>query len=117
MPYELAMKVTIDIKGNPWGFFIDVVVSLIAIVDIYLRSKLGYSVNERGESVIQTNLAIAQQYYINNLLITDLLATFPFDMFLIPFVPGAFDYQVILFLRTLKLFKIVRILELIQIIK
>jgi len=57
----------------------------VFVLDIWVRSKIAFVVNARGESDFQTCIDQIHTYYVNNLLLWDILAAIPLDYLLIPF--------------------------------
>ena len=64
---------------------VDIFFDIMFVVDIYLRSKLAFVMNMNGEAEIQLDTDQIQSYYVNNLMIYDILASIPFDYVLQPF--------------------------------
>ena len=117
VPYQLALNYDIYEESGPWYLVPDIIFSFSFCVDIFLRSRLAFVINERGESDIQTNVDQIQSYYVNNMLIFDILAAIPFDYLLLPFVSYGLSHELLRFLRILKFAKVKRILETITVIK
>lgn len=86
VPYQLALNYDIYQESGAWYLVPDIIFSFSFGVDIFLRSRLAFVTNQRGESDIQTNVDQIQSYYVNNMLIFDILAAIPFDYLLLPFV-------------------------------
>ena len=116
VPFGLALDYDVH-EELGWNLAADVIFCLVLCSDIYLRSRLAYTVNERGESNIVTNIHQLQSYYVNNVLIYDVLAAIPFDYLLLPFVSYGLSKELLRFLRILKLLKIMRFFETRTIIK
>ena len=116
VPFGVALKYDVYDESTR-ELITDVIFSFLLCVDIYLRSRLAYVVNERGESNIVTNIDQLQSYYVNNVLVYDILAAIPFDYLLLPLISYGLSKELLRFLRTLKLLKIIRFFETRTIIK
>ena len=103
VPYQLALDYDI-LAESGWIYFIpDIIFSSAFCIDILIRQRIAFVVNEHGESNIQTSTDLIQDYYINNLLLWDILAAIPLDYILLPF---NFDNRLLRALRVLRFFKL-----------
>lgn len=117
IPYQLALNYDIYQESGIWYLLPDIFFTIIFILDIFFRSRVGFVVNQRGESEIQTDQNQIQSYYINNLLIYDIMAAIPFDYLLLPFSSFGLSSSLLRQLRILKFFKTKRTIEGIYILK
>ena len=117
IPYQLALNYDIHEESGIWYMMPDIFFSIIFILDIFFRSRVGFIINQRGESEIQTDTNMVQSYYINNLLIYDIMAAIPFDYLLLPFESFGLSHSLLRNLRILKFFKTKRTIEIIYILK
>jgi hypothetical protein len=113
----LALNYDIYNENGIWYLVPDIVFSISFILDIYFRSRIGFIINDRGESDIVANLDVIQSYYVNNILIYDFLAAIPFDYLLIPFSSFGVSTELLHFLRILKFLKLKRVNETINVYK
>jgi len=52
VPYQLALNYDIYEESGPWYLVPDIIFSFSFCVDIFLRSRLAFVINQRGESDI-----------------------------------------------------------------
>lgn len=102
-----------DITGT-WFLGVDIFFSLSYIIDVFIRSRAAFIINERGLTEIVTDVDEIQSYYVNNMLIYDILAAVPVDYILLPFGTFGFTAELLRYVRILKLMKFFRILETIK---
>jgi hypothetical protein len=53
VPYQLALNYDIYRDGGPWYLLPDIIFSFSLCADIFLRSRLAFVINQRGESNIE----------------------------------------------------------------
>ena len=117
VPYQLALNYDIYHENGIWYLLPDIIFSVGFILDIFVRARIAFVINDRDESDIVVDQDKIQAYYVNNILIFDLLAAIPFDYLLLPFGQFGLSYELLRFLRILKFLKMKRIVETIRIVK
>jgi len=85
--------------------------------DIFLRSRLAFVIDERGGSDIITDLDQIQDYYVNRIMIYDVLAGIPFEYLMLPLRAFGYIGKLTTYMRLLKFFKAARIFETVTIVK
>lgn len=111
VPFQLALNY--DIRSF-WFVAIDITLSLTYVIDVFVRSRSAFTINERGVTEIITDIDEIQNYYVNNMLIYDVLAAVPVDYILMPFESFGFTAEMLRYVRTLKLVKFFRLMETIK---
>jgi hypothetical protein len=113
VPFQLALSYNIG-EESLLNLGFDIFFSFTFVVDIFVRSRIAFVVNDRGLTDIVTDVDEIQSYYVNNMLIFDILAAVPIDYILLPFGTYGFTEELLRYVRILKLTKFSRAYETIK---
>lgn len=114
VPFQVALNYDL---GRVWFYCLDVPLSAAFILDIFMRSRQAFLINDRNMCEIVTSIDQIQEYYINNMMIYDILAAVPIDYILIPFAQQGFTSELLRYVRIMKLIKFVRVFETIKLFR
>lgn len=84
VPFQIGLYWDIT-SNNPKTLTLDIILQVTMVLDVFVRSRTAFVIDENEKVEFVVDIDKIQYYYINNMLIYDILAAIPLDYILLPF--------------------------------